>query len=209
MKRWYYIVLGAILLAGVIFIYLHRANLGLSAPYASGSEPSAANADLEPAHIDWAMVDRSAQGFTVEMPTGTAQIEVPAYNQQGGADQVDMIYSDPDAKTSFSVSWENNPPVERASGGSPDLTLDMARDDALARSQCTLVSESRTTIDGYPGRDFVGRNESGGVFNARLILAGQRLYMLMAAFPSVSARRDRDVTHFFSSFHLVSAPSDD
>ncbi len=208
MKRWYYIVLGGILVVGVIYIYLHRQDLGISVPFSSGSEPGA-NADLRPAHIDWVKVDRSFQGFTVDMPSGTSEIEVPAYNQQGAAEQVTMIYSYPDAETSFSVSWEDNPPVMQASGGSADLTLDMARDDALTRSQCRLVSESRTTLDGYPVRDFVGRNESGGVFNARLILVGQRLYLLMSAFPSVTARRDSDVTRFFNSFHLVSSTNND
>lgn len=205
MKRWIYIVLGIILILGVVYVYLHRDELGFSAPFESGSESSGATTDLQPAHINWVKVDRSPQGFTVEMPSGTAQIEVPAYNQQGGTDPVTMIYSNPDAQTTFSVSWKDNPPVMQASGGSTDLTLDMARDDALAHSQCTLVSESRTSLDGYPVRDFVGRNDSGGIFNARLILAGQRLYMLMAAFPAVTARRDGDVAHFFDSFHLVTA----
>lgn len=209
MKRWIYIVLGIILILGVVYVYLHRDELGFSAPFESGSESSGATTDLQPAHINWVKVDRSPQGFTVEMPSGTAQIEVPAYNQQGGADQVTMIYSSPDAQTTFSVSWEDNPPVLQASGGSPGLTLDMARDDALAHSQCTLVSESRTALEGYPVRDFVGRNDSGGIFNARLVLAGQRLYMLMAAFPSATARRKQDVMHFFNSFHLVSATSND
>ena len=44
--------------------------------------------------------------------------------------------------------------------------------------------------------------------NSRLIHAGTRLYMLIAAFPSVSARRDRDVTRFFNSFTITSSSGD-
>jgi hypothetical protein len=39
--------------------------------------------------------------------------------------------------------------------------------------------------------------------NSRLILAGKRLYMLTATFPTGGARRDEDVARFFSSFTLV------
>jgi hypothetical protein len=85
----------------------------------------------------------------------------------------------------------------------------MARDDALARTQCSMVSESRSNRQGYPARDFVGRNEGGGIFNARLILAGTRLYMLTAASPAESARRDQDVQRFFDSFNLTAESRND
>jgi hypothetical protein len=83
-------------------------------------------------------------------------------------------------------------------------TLDMARNDALARTQTSLVNESRSNLLGFPSREFSGRNVGGGVFNARLILAGKRLYMLIAAYPSDSARRSQDVSYFFDSFSLAS-----
>jgi predicted Zn-dependent protease len=39
--------------------------------------------------------------------------------------------------------------------------------------------------------------------DARLIYAGDRLYMLVAAFPSARARRDQNVARFFNSFKLL------
>lgn len=204
-RRWYYIVLGVILIGGIVYIYLHRQDLGLTS---NVSETQ--NADLpQPAHITWALVDRTSDGFKIEMPTGAKEIQVPAYNETGGADEVNMLYSYPDADTSYSISWEDNPPVERASGEDPQTTLDNARDGALARTQTVLVSESKSTRQGYPTRDFVGHNDGGGIFNGRLILAGRRLYLLMASFPAVSARRDSDVDHFFDSFHIVNATQND
>ena len=71
------------------------------------------------------------------------------------------------------------------------------------RTQTTEVSEVRSNPGGSPGRDFVGRNAGGGVLNARLIYAGQRLYLLSATFPSVAARRDEDIARFFNSFALT------
>lgn len=210
MQRWYYIVLGGILIAGGAYIYMHRNDLGLSSPSAtpvdvsSDQSSSQSSSQYIPARIVWTTIDRTPQGFKLEMPADSKEIQIPAYNQTGGADQVDMIYAYPDAETSFSISWADNPPVERVSGGSVEKTLDAARDDALSRTQSTLAGETKSIRQGYPVRDFVGRNDGGGVFNARLILAGRRLYMLIAAFPSASARRPEDVNRFFDSFHLLS-----
>jgi hypothetical protein len=43
--------------------------------------------------------------------------------------------------------------------------------------------------------------------DTRLVMVGNRLYMLSAAFPSMSARREQDVTRFFSSFQPAEAPA--
>ena len=113
-------------------------------------------------------MDRTPDGFKVQMPADIKQIQVPAYNEQGGAEQVDMIYAYPDSETCFSVAWADNPPVERANFNAPDRTLDMARDDAMARTQTTLVEESAFSQQGFPGRYFSSRNLGGGVMNSRL-----------------------------------------
>jgi hypothetical protein len=85
---------------------------------------------------------------------------------------------------------------------SPEKTLEMARDDALNRTQTALVNESGASFDGFPARDFTAQNANGGTMNSRLIYAGQRLYMLTAVFPSAAARRDTDVSRFFDSFAI-------
>lgn len=202
MKGWFYLVLGVILAGGTAYIYLHREALGIV-----GSTAQASDADQSPhpARISWTVVDRSADGFKLEMPEDTREIEVPAYNEHGAIDQVDMIYAYPDPSTSFSVSWANNPPVMRAVGEDAAQALEDARNGALARTQTVLVSEAQSTRQGFPVRDFSGRNQNGGTFNARLVLANHRLYLLMAAFPAASARRNDDVNHFFDSFHVINA----
>lgn len=197
------LVIGAI----AFCVYRYRADLGLvSHPGTQESESSEqTSSELHPAAIVWLTLDRSPDGFKVEMPSGTRQTQIPAYDQRGNVDQVDMIYAYPDSQTTYAVTWADDPPVERASGDGPDRTLDMARDGALARTQSTLIGESRVNRSGFPARDFSGRNGGGGIFNARLILAGKRLYMLIAAFPAAGARNDEDVNRFFDSFTLTSA----
>ena len=206
MKRWLYIVLLGLLVLGGVYVYLHRQDLGLVSSTTSESDQSSTSQNgtvYHPARITWQKIDRTPDGFLVDMPTDVKQIQIPAYNEQGGADQVDMIYSYPDAQTSYSVAWADNPPVMLASGRSPQLTLDTARDDALGRTQTTLVSENKTSINNLPAREFSARNVGGGVMNCRLIYDGSRLYMLIAAFPATGARSDDDVQHFFNSFTIL------
>lgn len=203
-KRWRTFVLLVIAVALITLIYVFRQDLGLAGPSGVPTDTAGMNSGgPRPARIIWQKVDRSSDGFKLEMPTDSKDIQIPAYNERGGAEQVNMLYSFPDAQTSYSIAWADDPPVARINRGAPERILDMARDDALARTQSTLVSESRSQRQGMPARDFAGRNEGGGIFNARLILDGSRLYMLIASFPSESARRTQDVQRFFNSFIIV------
>ena len=210
MKRWYYFVLSAVLIGGLVYVYLHWQELGLAGFHPAGtddsSNPALATAGVHPATITWQKVDRTPDGFKVEMPIDVKDIQIPAYNERGGSEQVDMIYSNPSADTTFSVAWADNPPVARVNNRAPNQTLDMAREDAMARTQTTLVNESQAGFQGFPARDFAAQNVGGGILNSRLIYAGSRLYMLIAVFPSASARRERDVTRFFNSFIVTSSP---
>jgi hypothetical protein len=208
-KRWQIIALAVILALGIGYVILHPNQFGLAGPHAIGADD---NRDREPttptahpAKIEWQKVDRTDDGFRVEMPTDVKQIQIPAYTETGGTEQLDMIFSNPDSETTFAVAWQDNPPVARLNNRAPDRTLEMARDGAVARTQTALVSESATNTQGFPGRTFEASNKGGGVMNSRLIYAGSRLYMLIAAFPSASARRDRDVTRFLNSFTITAA----
>ena len=170
---------------------------------ATASQGNAATGQVE---IVWQKVDRTGDGFQIEMPANAKQIKIPAYNEHGGSEQADMLYAYPDSQICYSITWAENPPVERVNRHVPDRTLEMAVTDALDRSQTTLVTKSEVSQQGFPGRDFSARNTGGGVFSSRLVLARHRLYMLTAAYPSADARRDQDVSRFFNSFSVVAAP---
>ena len=208
-KFWHYLVLAVLILA-IVYACLHRQELGLTgmrspvAPDNSNSGSPTPNA--RSARFNWRIVDRTRDGFKVDMPDEVRETQVPAYNETGSTEPVRMIYANPDSQVTYAVSWADNPPVARVGDSSADRILDRAREDALARTQTFLVTESRITPDGYPAREFIGRNAGGGILNARLIYAAPRLYMLATAFPSESARRDQDVARFFNSF-TVESPS--
>ena len=136
-------------------------------------------------------------------PRDPQPLTVPAYNESGVTEPVNMIFSSPDGGTTYAVAWADNPPVMRVSGRNPDRALDMARDGTLDRTQTHIVTESHSSPQGFPGRDLVARNAGGGVLDSRLIFDGQRLYMLIACYPSMDARREQDVTRFFNSFVMT------
>lgn len=199
MKRWHYFALAAAVAAGAFYLYTHWESLGL-AHLLGASAGGAESESARPAKMSWQTVDRPNDGFKVELP-GDPKDEVgQAFNETGGAEPIGMIAATPNDDTSFAVTWQDNPPVARANNHAPDLTLKMARDGMLARTQTTIVSQSLSLVRRNPSLDVSARNEGGGVLDARLILAGNRLYVLMALFPSASVRRQKDVTRFFDSF---------
>jgi len=211
-KRTFYLVLGTFVLGAIAYcIYDYRVALGIAGPRTnrSAGNPDQNASGLHPAHIDWQLLDRSPDGFRVQMPTGSDETQIPAYNALGGVEQINMLMATPGAETTFGVAWADHPPVERASSRDAEKTLDLARDGALARTQTVLTGESRTRIDGFPVCQFSARNDHGGILNARLVLAGTHLYMLIVTFPDANARSEADVDRFFDSFTLVQASSAD
>jgi hypothetical protein len=190
MKRWKWLIIVALVGAASYAAYLRWAPWERQAPpYVEGPRL-------------WRTVDRPAEGFAVELPAEAKLSQAAAQNDSGGQEPVQMLTAAPDARTSFAVAWAERPPVERTGDGSPERILQMARDQALARTHSAALSEAATVYDGLPAREFVAQNAGGGVMQTRLILAGGRLYMLMAAYPSLQARREEDVNRFFDSFKL-------
>lgn len=197
-KRPFSLVIG-ILLIGVVayLVWEYRADFGLGGP-GGGGNPG-------PGSVAWQTIDRSADGFTVQMPAAVSETQIPAYTDHGVVEQVPMIEAEVDPDTTYAVAWADNPPVEQAAGEDREKTLDMARDGALGRTQTNLVSESNHDRDGFRIRDFMARNAGGGILDGRLILTGTHLYMLLATHPSLSARRDDDVNRFYDSFKMIAA----
>ena len=203
MKRWHLIAI-AILVAGMGAAWYFDAGSLLRryreqfAPRSGAVDSDAGNTPA--ASTDWQTVERPDEGFRVDLPSDPKDLQVPAYNESGGSEPIKMLVATTDGETTYAVSWEDNPPVARVNNRLPERTLEMARDGMLARTRASLVGDDKLIFKGYPTRDITARNSSGGMLSARLIFAGERLYTLMALFPSDRARREKDVKHFFNSF---------
>jgi len=197
MKRWQVIALCAAVVVVAAYFYFYRGGLGRSH---SGATGQGEVAGAQPAKIQWQIISRPDEGFRVDMPADPKDLQVPAYNEAGGTEPVRMLVSSPDGDTTFAVTWEDNPPVARVNNRVPERTLDQARDGMLARTQSTLVTESKLTTLPFPGRDITAKNSEGGFLEARLLYMNDRLYTLMALFPTQNARHEQDVSRFFNSF---------
>lgn len=208
MKPWQIIAVVTALAAVLGYFYVNHGfgKFGIPRASAPSSASLPSGATGRPAEIKWQTINRPDDGFKVEMPADSEDTQVPAYNEAGSTEPVKMILSRPDADTTFAVSWEDNPPVARVNDRDANKTLDMARDGMLARTQTTLVNETRITVAGHPGRDILAHNMGGGILSARLIYTGDRLYTLIAVFPSSTARREEDVARFFHSFAPSQVP---
>jgi hypothetical protein len=77
--------------------------------------------------------------------------------------------------------------------------LNQARDNGLRGMEGTLLSEKKTTVQGYPARDIRATARGNAAFDNRIILVRSRLYTLMMG--DVTGRHDTaNVERFFNSF---------
>ena len=205
MKRVYFYLVIILVLIGAVYVWNHRA---IYPRCAVGCQAAPLKASCNPVAVrrNWPgdPVDESAQGFKLEMPGDPKNVVVQATNEAGSNEPINMLLVKPDSTGPTQIAWADKPPVARMNDLVPDKTLDQARDGALNRTETMLVSEIRSNPQGFPGRDIVSRNAGGGVLDTRFIYAGSRLYMLIATAPSVAARHEEDVIHFFNSFAISS-----
>ncbi len=229
MMRAAAILVGVLAFASIAYcVYYYRVELGLVSQQNQSKSPvqeSATTAESPPDPVSasqntlsqspsWQTINRPLDGFRVDLPSGAVQTEAPAYTSRGAVERVEMLQASSSSESSFAVSWSQNPPIARASRNthqqSPDRDqdriqdriLDLALNGALTRTHTTLISQSRSKFSSYQARDFAARGD-GGVMIARLILAGNRLFLLIASFPSQSAQHDTEVNRFFNSFALT------
>lgn len=195
MKRWYYFALAAVAVAAIIYVYSHWGGQTLGSMFNDdGKSPSG-----PPGRMRWHTLERPGDGFKVDLPAEEKDRQVPAFNEAGGTEMLRMIEASPTSDITFALAWDDNPPVARVNR-TAEHTLNMARDGMLARTDTTIVSESRGFHRDYPSLDVLANNTGGGILNARLVLVDRRLYTLLALYPNASSRREKDVKRFFDSF---------
>ena len=204
MKRvylWMVVFLGVI---AVFYAWGHRHEIGLLRAWLPARTTDGIVETGGNPQLDWRPIDQTADGFKIEMPGDPKRVVVQATSETGGTEPVSMLMVKPDGDRTYAVAWADRPPVARMNDLIPDKTLDQAREGALTRTQTFLVSETRSTPQGYPGRDVVAHNVGGGVLDTRFVYAGQRLYMLIATSASAAGRNEQDVMRFFNSFAIAS-----
>jgi hypothetical protein len=204
MKRMYFWLIGGLLVIGGFSLWKYRGDIDFMSTFFPKRSAAGLLETARKAPLQWQPVDKSNMGFKLEMPGEPKQIVVQATTETGTTEPVSMLLVKPDSESSFAIAWAEKPPVARMNDLVPDKTLDQARDGAMSATQTTPITESRSTPQGFPGRDIVAHNAGGGILDTRFVYAGTRLYMLIAASPSASARREDAVMRFFNSFTISS-----
>ncbi len=204
MKKIVFYVLGVSVVLGAIYLWNQRAEYALLREWLPTRNGDGLILAGQGQQLAWRPVDEPSLGFKLEMPGDPKRVTVQATTEAGTTEPINMLLVKSDPDRSYAIAWSDKPPVARMNDLVPDKTLDQARDGALTRTSTTLVTESRNSPQGYPGRDIVAHNVGGGVLDTRFVYAGSRLYMLIAASPSAASRHQDDVIHFFNSFTISS-----
>jgi hypothetical protein len=202
-KRSYLYILIVVLAAAGYYIHEHWEQWQRNSFTIVSSTQTANRSNGGKAVLKWQVANESSHGFQVEVPSRPVETTVQATNEHGAQEPVKMMITHPDTNSAFAVAWEDNPPVARVNGDQVDAIFDAAKTQAISATYTSQLSDRRDTDQGYPARQFVAKNASGGYLDARFIWAAPRLYMLIATYPTGEDRSEADITHFFQSFKIV------
>jgi hypothetical protein len=118
------------------------------------------------------------------------------------------LFSTQQDNIGYFVSYCDYPP-ETMAHGDPETMLDGSRDGALSNAKGKLLSETKITLEGNPGREVVMEtaDESGrrATIKGRLFMVKNRLYQVMVVAPRSQAG-DKEVDQFIQSFKLLGSP---
>ena len=138
-----------------------------------------------------ALTPSKAESSVSEVPSGTLKITLYTFSSSNKTGSFMLSYADyPNAATS--------PEHEQ-------IVLDKVRDGVLKGTQAALVSETKITLKGYPGREMRAKRTIEGtemIFSWRLFLVGKRLYQLAVATTEADSQSP-EIKKFLLSFELV------
>ena len=144
-----------------------------------------------------------AGGFAVTAPK-TLQESTQDLELQSGKITL-YLFSTQQDNIGYFVSYCDYPP-ETMAHGDPEKMLDGSRDGALSNAKGKLLSETKITLEGNPGRELVmeAADESGrrAVIKGRLFMVKNRLYQVMVVAPRGQAG-DKIIDDFLQSFKLL------
>jgi hypothetical protein len=142
---------------------------------------------------------RSPDGkFSVNLPGKPIVEEDEQIPVAGGnAATTHAVSTQPNDHVAYNCTYVEYPSLITQS---PDEVLTEASNGGLKNVQGTLISEKQITVDGHPARDVQARAGENSTYDTRLILVGNRLYMLMVVDTGKPRRDGKNIQKFFDSF---------
>ena len=145
---------------------------------------------------------------TYTAPDGTFSIELPgqpsveatqAPLDGGGTATMTLVSVQTTRTTAYMCTYVEN---DNFGNKTPDEILEAARDGSLKKIQGTAISQSHLTIQGYPALDVQAQARENSVTDSRMILAGKRMYMIVAV-AGAQERELKTVQRVFDSFKII------
>jgi V8-like Glu-specific endopeptidase len=151
--------------------------------------------------IEWVKVDSTEGRFTAVMPskpdkgvrevdTAVGKLQLYTFGSSNNTGQFMLSYADY--------------PSEATTATQQEAVLDGVRGGVLKGLQADLISETRVTIKGYPGRELRATKmteDTEVVFSWKMFLVGRRLYQMGVVTVKADAGSP-DIQKFFMSFQL-------
>lgn len=151
--------------------------------------------------VEWTKLEPTEGRFRAFLPT-KAEPTVSEVNSASGKIPV-YTFASSNNTGSFMLSYADYPNAA-SNPAHEQSVLDGVRDGVLKGTEGTLISESKLTLNGYPGREMKATRMVDGtemIFSWRLFLVGKRLYQL-AVGSSKADSESPDIKKFFASFEL-------
>jgi hypothetical protein len=121
-------------------------------------------------------------------------------DEGGESTPITLVSANPAKSTAYLCSYAEG---ENIRSKSPDEALESARDGRLRKTEGTVISQRRITAEGYPALEMQANARGNSIVDARIVVAGKRLDMIMAV---TTARQDREpptIRRMFESFKIV------
>jgi len=138
--------------------------------------------------------------FSIELP-GKPVVEIAQVSVEGGgAALMTSVSASPTSSTVYTCSYAEG---ENIASKSPEEALESARDGSLRKTQGTVISQKRTTVQGYPALDLQSRARGNSLIDSRLILTDKRFYMIMAVTTAPQDREEKTIQRMVESFKII------
>jgi len=169
----------------IIILFLFAASLPVGSPQAA-----------------WKEFSSPEGGFLVMLPRPPEMNKMTVPTKTGPVDAFSFLAKDENANE-FMVTYSEYPGMNTGEARAERI-FDGARDGLTLAQQGRLLSETRITLDGHPGRAIVVERPDGSVQKMVCYLVNQRFYQV-----AVETQRSKEdaqrIEGFFNSFRLLPA----
>jgi hypothetical protein len=139
--------------------------------------------------------------FSIEFP-GKPTVETEQLpRKSGGTGTLHFVHFQSDGNRDY---WCSYAEIHLSDQDTPDKVLEFERDDNLRKVQGTVLTQNRFLYQGYPALQYQAHTAKSMLMDSRMVVVGNRLYMLMALSASGGSSETKTVQRMFDSFKVTS-----